>query len=176
MYYSIVADADIPRVQQSCGTAPLKPTQGKVLPTVHREITLAESERVRAELHSDGVPLLCQANECRGRVLEAAHYLCQPQLHELSCRVPWLHVGGEWLALLILSSIYLQRCINLPLSAHRKRSVRGSCSVSAAFVCDRTMEGHRSQRMRTSACRHFLLSSTFLMKRSGPRNELLNIM
>lgn len=165
MYYSIVADADIPRVQQSCGTAWLKPTQGKVLPTVHREITLAESERVRAELHDGGVLLLCQANECRGRVLEAAHYLCQQQLHERSCRVSVAPRG--WGTAGIAHTFQ-----HISAVLHQSAAVRAQEAQRLQLLC--VSEQRRAIALRendTSACRHFVLSNTFLMKRSGPGND-----
>lgn len=60
--------------------------------------------------------------------------------------------------------------------AQEAQCERKLLSIRSFCVCPNNGEPSLSERMRASACQHFLLSNTFLMKRSGPGNELLNIM
>lgn len=60
--------------------------------------------------------------------------------------------------------------------AQETQCERKLLGVRSFCVCLNNGEPSLSEWMRASACRHFLLSNTFLMKRSGPGNELLNIM
>lgn len=67
-----------------------------------------------------------------------------------------------------ISAVLHQSAAVRAQEAQRERkllSVRGFC------VCLNNGEPSLSQRMRASARRHFLLSNTFLMKRSGPGND-----
>lgn len=180
MYYSVVADADIPRVQQSCGTARLKPTQGKVL---HHSAQGDKACRIR-EGESRTTQWWCSVimsgkwvQRCRvpspgGRPLSMSAAAAWAELRGVVAPRGWGTAGIAHTFQHISAASHQPAAV----CAQEARCERKPLGVRSFCVCLNNGEPSLSERMRAWARRHFLLSNTFLMKRSGPGNELLNIM
>lgn len=65
---------------------------------------------------------------------------------------------------------HISAALHQPVAVHAQEAQRERKLLSFC-VCLNNGEPSLSERMRASACRHFLLSNTFLMKRSGPGND-----